>query len=105
MKSFLVIWKHFSVAESWEFWIYQSGPLGDDMFALLPLEKLFLLSGTWGLFVKLGLPGAFGRLSEYLTGDVTEALWVSIVTQVSSTKPKFLFFQGYASPVGLRISV
>ena len=59
-----------------------SGPLGDDIFVFLSLEKLFLLSCTWGLFVKLGLPGAFGRLSEYLTGDVTEALWVLIVTQV-----------------------
>ena len=58
------------------------------MPAHLSVKELFLLSGTGCLLVKLGLPGVVCLLSEYFTGDVTEALWVATVMQVSSTNPR-----------------
>ena len=66
----------------------RSVPLEDDVPALLSVKELFLLSGTGCLLVKLGFPGVAGLFSEYLAGDVTAALWVATVMQVSSTKPR-----------------
>ena len=71
------------------------------MPALLYVKELFLLSGTGCLLVKLGFPGVVCLLSEYCTVDVTVALWVATVMQVSSTNPRcarsFFFSRSWRS--------
>ena len=87
----------------------RSVPLEDVVPALLSVKELFLLSGTGCLLVKLGFPGAACLLSEYLAGDVTAALWVSTVMQVSSTNPScggsFFFSVGAGDLVSFRTSL